>query len=54
MTTSSPIQFRRDLPLAPTGVIHTPKGELRVINTDPHNQEEKSLIPMPTPREKTM
>jgi len=54
MTTSSPIQFRRNLLLAPTGVVPIPKGKLRVINTDPHNQKEKGLIPVPTPRGETM
>ena len=37
MTTSSPIQFGWNLLLASTGVVPIPKGELRVINTDPHN-----------------
>ena len=31
-----------------------PEGELRVINTDPHNQRGKGLIPVPTPQEETM
>ena len=54
MTTSSPIQFGWNLPLAPTGVVPIPKGELTMINTDPHNQKKKDLILVPTPREKTM
>ena len=54
MTTISPIQFGQDLPLVPTGVVLIPKGELRVINTDPHNQKEKGLILVPTPRGETM
>jgi len=37
ITASSPIQFEWNFPLAPTGVVPIPKGELRVINTDPHN-----------------
>ena len=37
MTASSPIQFRRNLPLAPIRVVFILKGELRVINTDPQN-----------------
>jgi len=37
MTVTSPIQFGWDLPPVPTGVVPIPKGELRVINTDPHN-----------------
>jgi len=49
MTTSSPIQFGRNLPLAPTGVVPISKGELKVIDTDPHNQKEKGLISVPTP-----
>jgi len=54
MTTSSPIQFGWNLLLAPTGVVPILKGELTMINTDPHNQKEKGLILVPTPREKTM
>jgi len=54
MTTISPIQFGWNLPLAPTGVVPIPKGELRMINTDPHNQREKCLIPVPTPQGETM
>ena len=42
MTASSPIQFRWNILLAPTGVVSIPKGERRVINTDPHNQKEKA------------
>ena len=49
MTATSPIQFGRDLPLAPTGVVPFPKRKLREINTDPHNQRDKCLIPVPTP-----
>ena len=37
MIVMSPIQFERDLSLVPTGVDPIPKGELRVINTNPHN-----------------
>ena len=54
MTATSPIQFGRNLPLAPTGVVPIPKGELRVINTDPHNLREIGLIPVPTPQGETM
>jgi len=54
MTATSPIQFGRNLPLAPTGVVPIPKEELRVINSDPHNQREKGLIPIPTPQGETM
>ena len=54
MTATSPIQFGRDLPPTPTRVVPIPKGEIRVINIDPHNQKEKSLIPVPTPRGETI
>jgi len=54
VTTSSLIQFGRNLPPAPTRVVSIPKGELRVINTDPYNQKEKGLVPVPTPRGETM
>ena len=54
MTSTSPIQFDRDLSLAPTGVVPIPKGELRAVNTDPYNEKEKGLVPVPTPREKIM
>ena len=54
MTVASPLQFDQNFPPAPTGVVPIPKGELRVINTDPHNQKEKGLVPIPTPREETM
>ena len=54
MTVTSPIQFRRNLLLAPTRVVFIPKGELRMINTDPHNQREKGLILIPTPQGETM
>ena len=30
------------------------KGELKVLNTDPHQKEEKGLVPVPTPHEKIM
>jgi len=48
MTGTSPIQFDRNLLLAPTEVVPILKGELRMINTDPHNQKEKGLIHVPT------
>jgi len=54
MTATSPIQFGRNLPLAPTGVVPIPNGKLRVINTDSHNQSEKGLIPVPTSQGETM
>jgi len=54
MTATSPIQFGQNLPLAPTGAVPILKGELRVINTDPHNLKEKGLVPVPTPRGEAM
>ena len=44
------LQFGRELQLASTGVVLTPKGELRVINTNSHNKKEKGLVPVPAPR----
>jgi len=35
-------------------VVPIPKGELRVINADPHNQREKGLISVPTPQGEIM
>ena len=54
MTASSPIQFGRDLLPVPTRVVPISKGELRAINTDPHNQKGKVLIPVPTSRGEIM
>jgi len=54
MTATSPIQFGQYLPLAPTRVVPIPKGELKVINTDPHKHRGKGLIPVPTLRRETM
>ena len=34
-------------------MVPIPKGELRVINIDPHNQREKGLIHVPTPQGET-
>jgi len=42
MTATSSIQLSQDLLLVPTGVVLIPKEELRVVSTDPHNQEERS------------
>ena len=54
MTVSTPIQFKWNPSIMPTSVVPFLKEKLRVINTDPHNQKEKGLIPVPTPRGKTM
>ena len=48
MRITSPIQFGRDLPPTPTWVVPISKGELKVINVDPHNQKEKGFIPILT------
>jgi len=53
-TATSSIQFGGDLPPVPTGVVPIPKGELRVINLDPHNYKEKDLVHVFTPRGETM
>jgi len=37
-------------PPTPAGAVPIPKGELRVLNIDPHHQQEKGLIPVPTPQ----
>ena len=36
-------------PLTPAGVVFIIKGELRVVNTEPHHQQEKGLVPVPAP-----
>ena len=38
----------------PVGVVPIPKGKIRVINIDPHHQQEKDLVPIPTPQGETM
>ena len=43
------LQFRKQPP-APPGVVPIPKGELRMINTDPHHQQEKGPVPVATPQ----
>ena len=43
------LQFGNQPPTL-AGVVPIPKGELRMINTDPHHQEEKGLVPVPTPQ----
>jgi len=37
-------------PPTPAGVVPIPKGELRVLNIDPHHQQQKGLVPVPTPQ----
>jgi len=54
MTATSPIQFGWDLQLVSIRVVPILKGQLRVVNTNPHNQKEKCLISVPTPRGETM
>ena len=34
--------------LTQAGVVPIPKGELRVLNIDPHHQRAKGLVPVPT------
>ena len=43
-TNMMPLQFGKELPSVPAGVTLIPKGELRVINIDPHNKKRKSLF----------
>jgi len=47
------LQFGRQLP-TPSGVVPIPKGELRMININPHHQQEKGLVPVPIPRGEIM
>ena len=37
-----------------SGVVPIPKGELRMINIDPHHQQEKGLVPVLTPQGEVM
>ena len=41
-------------PPTPAGVIPIPKGELRVLNIDPHHQQEKGLMLVSTPQGEIM
>ena len=50
---TSVLQFGKQPP-TPSGVIPVPMGELRVINPDPHQQQVKGLVPVPTPQGKIM
>ena len=47
------LQFGNQPPTL-AGVVPIPKGELRMINTDPHHQQEKGLVPIPTPQGEIM
>ena len=47
------LQFGRQPP-TPSGVVPIPKGELRMINIDLHHQQEKGLVPVPTPQREVM
>ena len=47
------LQFGNQPP-TPAGVVPIPKGELQMINTDPHHQQEKGLVPIPTPQGEIM
>ena len=38
----------------PTVVVLISQGELKVINTDPHNKKEKCLVPVTAPRGEMM
>ena len=51
--TTSFLQFGVQPP-TPAGVVLIPKGELRVVNIDPHHQREKGLVPVPTPQGEIM
>ena len=41
-------------PPTPAGVVPIPKGETRVLNTDPHHQRKKGLESVLTPQEEIM
>ena len=47
------LQFENQPP-TPAGVVPIPKGELRMINADPHHQQEKGLVPIPAPQGEIM
>ena len=47
------LQFGRQPP-TPSGVVPIPRGELRMVNTDPHQQQEKGLVPVSTPQGEVM
>ena len=50
----TPLQFSKELPSVPAEVVPLSRGELRVINIDPHNKKEKGFVPVPTTRGEIM
>ena len=54
MTSLTTLQFGKHLPLATTGVVPIPKGKLKVINIDPHNNKKKALVSDLAPRGEIM
>ena len=51
MTSMTTLQIGKKLPSVLAGMVSIPKGELRVINTDPYNKKDKGLVLVHTPRE---
>jgi len=47
------LQFETKPP-TPAGVVPIPKGKLKMINADPHHQQEKGLVPIPIPQGEIM
>ena len=52
-TNMTSIQFGKKLMPVPAGVVPIPKGELRVINIDPHHQGERVLSLSLLPKERS-
>ena len=48
------LQFGRNLLLVPAGMVPIPKGELKVINADPHHKKVEGLVHVPTAHEEIM
>ena len=48
------LQFGKDLLLMSAGVVLILKGELKMINTDPHHKKEEGLVLVPIPRGEIM
>jgi len=40
------VKFGKKLLSVPARVVPIPKGELKVINTDPHNKKRENLVPI--------